>query len=225
MRGDRARADPFERGWTMIAKQPIRILIADDHPMLRDGVAALIEGETDLVLVGEASNGAEAVQQFAALRPDVTLMDLQMPVTGGVDAIRAIRAQSPRARILVLTTYDGDAQAAEALRAGAAGFLLKTTLRRELLDTIRAIHAGRRHVPAAIAQEIALHASDDTLSAREQSVLALVAEGLANKEIAWELGLAEDTIKTHLKNVFTKLGVADRTLAVTTAMRRGILNG
>jgi DNA-binding NarL/FixJ family response regulator len=209
----------------MVGGQSIRILIADDHPVLRDGVAALIESQSDMALVGEASDGAEAVQRYTALRPDVTLMDLQMPGMGGVDAIRAIREQSPRARILVLTTYDGDAKAAEALRAGAAGFLLKTTLRRELLDTIRAIHAGRRHVPAAIAQEIALHAGDEALSAREQSVLALVAEGLANKEIAWKLGLAEDTIKTHLKNVFAKLGVADRTLAVTTAMRRGILNG
>ncbi|AQR75716.1 response regulator transcription factor [Sphingomonas sp. LM7] len=209
----------------MTAKQPIRILIADDHPMLRDGVAALLDTQPDMLLVGEASDGADAIRRFAALRPDVTLMDLQMPGMGGVAAIRAIREQAPRARILVLTTYDGDAQAAEALRAGAAGFLLKTTLRRELLDTIRAIHAGRRYVPPEIAQEIALHASDDALSQREQSVLALVAEGLANKEIAWELGLAEDTIKTHLKNVFAKLGVADRTLAVTTAMRRGILNG
>ena len=209
----------------MVATKPIRIMIADDHPMLRDGVAALIESQSDMLLVGEASDGADAIRSFAALRPDVTLMDLQMPGMGGVAAIRTIREQYPRARILVLTTYDGDAQAAEALRAGAAGFLLKTTLRRELLDTIRAIHAGRRHVPTAIAQEIALHASDEPLSKREQSVLALVADGLANKEIAWELGLAEDTIKTHLKNVFAKLGVADRTLAVTTAMRRGILNG
>lgn len=207
----------------MVEPRPIRILIADDHPILRDGVAALLAGEPDMLLVGEASDGAEAVQSYAALRPDVTLMDLQMPGMGGVAAIRAIRAQHPRARILVLTTYDGDAQAAEALRAGAAGFLLKTTLRRELLETIRTIHAGRRHVPAAIAQEIALHAGDEALSAREHAVLTLVARGLANKEVAWELGVAEDTIKTHLKNIFAKLGVSDRTLAVTTAMRRGIL--
>jgi DNA-binding NarL/FixJ family response regulator len=208
----------------MVAIKAIRIMIADDHPMLRDGVAAMLESEPDMLLVGEASDGADAVRRHAALRPDVTLMDLQMPGMGGLSAIRAIRKEHPRARILVLTTYDGDAQAAEALRAGAAGFLLKTTLRRELLDTIRAIHAGRRHVPAAIAREIALHAADESLSAREQAVLALVAEGLANKEIAWKLGLAEDTIKTHLKNVFAKLGVADRTLAVITAMRRGILS-
>ncbi len=209
----------------MVATKPIRIMIADDHPILRDGVAVLLESQPDMLLVGEASDGADAVRRYAALRPDVTLMDLQMPGMGGVAAIRAIREAYPRARILVLTTYDGDAQAAEALRAGAAGFLLKTTLRRELLDTIRAIHAGRRHVPAAIAQQIALHAGDESLSAREQAVLALVAEGLANKEVAWELGVAEDTIKTHLKNIFAKLGVSDRTLAVTTAMRRGILSG
>ncbi len=209
----------------MVVPKPIRIMIADDHPILRDGVAALLTNEPDMILVGEASDGADAVRSYAALRPDVTLMDLQMPGMGGVAAIRAIRAQYPRARILVLTTYDGDAQAAEALRAGAAGFLLKTTLRRELLETIRTIHAGRRHVPPAIAQEIALHAGYESLSPREHAVLALVAEGLANKEVAWELGVAEDTVKTHLKNIFAKLGVSDRTLAVTTAMRRGILGG
>lgn len=209
----------------MVATKPIRIMIADDHPILRDGVAALLAGEPDMLLVGEASDGAEAVHSYGALRPDVTLMDLQMPGMGGVAAIRAIRDEYPRARILVLTTYDGDAQAAEALRAGAAGFLLKTALRRELLDTIRTVHAGRRYVPAAIAQEIALHAGDEALSEREQAVLALVARGLANKEVAWELGVAEDTIKTHLKNIFGKLGVSDRTLAVTTAIRRGILSG
>lgn len=209
----------------MVATKPIRIMIADDHPILRDGVAALLAGEPDMLLVGEASDGAEAVRSYGALRPDVTLMDLQMPGMGGVAAIRTIRAQYPRARILVLTTYDGDVQAAEALRAGAAGFLLKTALRRELLDTIRTVHAGRRYVPAAIAQEIALHAGDEALSEREQAVLALVARGLANKEVAWELGVAEDTIKTHLKNIFGKLGVSDRTLAVTTAIRRGILSG
>lgn len=209
----------------MVTTKPIRIMIADDHPILRDGVAALLASEPDMLLVGEASDGAEAVRSYGALRPDVTLMDLQMPGMGGVAAIRAIREEYPRARILVLTTYDGDAQAAEALRAGAAGFLLKTALRRELLDTIRTVHAGRRYVPAAIAQEIALHAGDEALSEREQAVLALVARGLANKEVAWELGVAEDTIKTHLKNIFGKLGVSDRTLAVTTAIRRGILSG
>lgn len=207
----------------MTAGQPIRVLVVDDHPMLRDGVAALLCAQTDIVLVGEASDGHQAVEQAEKLRPDVTLMDLQMPGGGGVEAIRAIRERMPRARIVVLTTYDGDAQAAQALRAGAAGFLLKTSLRHELLETIREVHAGRRHLSAAIAQEIALHAGDEPLSAREQAVLELVADGLANKEIAWRLGLSEDTVKSHLKNVFGKLGVTDRTKAATIALRRGIL--
>jgi DNA-binding NarL/FixJ family response regulator len=203
--------------------RPIRLLAVDDHPVLRDGIAALVGTQDDMVLVGEASDGAEAVKMFAAVRPDVVLMDLQMPGMDGVEAITAIRRGTPTSRIIVLTTYEGDAQAGRALKAGAVGYLLKSSLRRELLDTIRSIHAGRRHVPAEIAQEIALNAGEEALSAREIAVLELVAGGLANKEIAWRLGIAEDTIKAHLKNIFGKLGVADRTHAVTTAIRRGIL--
>lgn len=201
----------------------IRIMTVDDHPALRDGIAAIVEMEPDMVLVGEASNGAEAVSVFANLRPDITLMDLQMPRMGGIEAIAAIRAQARNARIIVLTTYQGDAQAARALKAGASAYLLKSTLRTELLSTVRSVHAGHRHVPAEIAQEIALHAADEPLSARELNILQLVADGNANKQIAWKLSLSEDTVKTHMKSIFAKLEVSDRTHAVTAALRRGII--
>ena len=203
---------------------PIRILVVDDHPTLRDGIAAIVELQDDMVLIGEASNGLEAIEAFRNLRPDVTLMDLQMPVLGGIDAIVAIRREAPSARILVLTTYDGDVQAARAMKAGAAGYLLKSSLRKELLDTVRLVHAGRKHIPAAIAQEIALHSWDEPLSARETSILKLVAAGKANKAIAWELAVTEDTVKAHLKSIFSKLDVSDRTSAVTVAFRRGIID-
>jgi DNA-binding NarL/FixJ family response regulator len=194
----------------------------DDHPALRDGISAIVETQRDMELIGEAADGAEAIERCRVLRPDVTLMDLQMPGVGGVEAIVAIRAVLPHARIIVLTTYEGDAQAARALKAGASGYLLKSALRRELLDTIRAVHAGRRYILPEIAQEIALHAADDQLTNRELEVLRMVGEGHANKTIAWHLSLSEETIKAHLKNIFSKLGVSDRTHAVTTAMRRGI---
>ena len=203
--------------------RPIRVLVVDDHPVLRDGVMAIMETEPDMILAGEAASGEEAVTRFTELRPDVTLMDLKMPGKGGIWAISTIRRDFPSARILVLTTYEGDIQAAAALKAGAAGYLLKSSLRRELLDTIRAIAAGRRHIPAAIAQEIAIHAADDVLSEREVAVLRLVAEGHANKEIGHRLFIAEETVKTHMKSIFAKLDVADRTLAVITALRRGML--
>lgn len=202
---------------------PIRIMTVDDHPALRDGIAAIVALQGDMVMVGEASNGAEAVAAFANLRPDVTLMDLQMPGMGGIEAIAAIRKQYRNARIVVLTTYDGDVQAAQALKAGASAYLLKSALRKELLDTIRAVHAGRRHIPAAIAQEIALHAADDPLSERELGILRLVASGNANKQIAWQLSISEDTVKAHMKNIFAKLAVNDRTEAVTAALKRGII--
>ena len=201
----------------------IRVLIADDHPMLREGVAAIIGGESDMQIVGEASNGAEAVEAFHRLRPDVTLMDLQMPVMDGLESIAAIKAEAPNARIIVLTTYAGDVQALRALRAGASAYLLKSSLLDELLNTVRAVHAGRRYVPPDIAQEIAIHAAEEPLSQREIAILELVAAGKANKLIAWELAVSEETVKAHLRSVFGKLGVNDRTQAVTTALRRGII--
>ncbi len=203
--------------------QPIRILVVDDHPVLRDGIAAIISGQSDMVLVGEATNGAEALGQFRNLRPDVTLMDLQMPRMNGVDAIVAIRKEFSNARIVVLTTYAGDALAMRALKAGAVGYLLKSTVRLELLETVRAIHAGRKHIPAEIAQEIAFHAGDDALSDREITVLAHAAEGKANKEIAWIMKISEDTVKAHMRSIFAKLDASDRTQAVTLALRRGII--
>lgn len=206
-----------------MADKPIRILIVDDHPLLREGVAAILEDRTDMLVVGEASDGAEAVERFRALQPDVTLMDLQMPGMNGLEAIIAIRADSPQARILVLTTYAGDVQAVRALKAGATGYLLKSSLRTEMLDAIHNVHHGRRHVHGNVAAEIALHVADDALSERETAVLRLVAIGKANKEIGHALSLSEETVKAHLKNIFAKLDVADRTHAVTVAARRGII--
>jgi DNA-binding NarL/FixJ family response regulator len=202
----------------------IRILTVDDHPMLREGIAAVVRPRSDMTLVGEAEDGAQAIEAYRELKPDVTLMDLQMPNLNGVDAIIRIRTEFPGARIIVLTTYVGDVLAVRALRAGAVGYLLKGTLRKELLDAIRAVHAGRRHIPPDIAQEIARHAGDESLSEREVDVLKLVALGHANKEIARALFISEDTVKGHLKNIFTKLDVNDRTQAVTIAARRGIID-
>ncbi|TPG52067.1 response regulator transcription factor [Sphingomonas glacialis] len=201
----------------------IRVLIADDHPMLRDGVAAVINGRSDMEVVGEAENGRQAVEMYASLRPDVTLMDLQMPGIGGVEAIEAIRRGNPSAQIVVLTTYSGDAQALQALKAGASAYLLKSAMRSDLVDAIRTVHAGRRHVQAEVAQGMAEHATEDPLNARELQVLRLIAAGNANKEIAAKLSLAEDTVKAHIRNIFAKLYVTDRTHAVTTAARRGII--
>ncbi|MEJ1095579.1 MULTISPECIES: response regulator transcription factor [unclassified Pseudoxanthomonas] len=201
----------------------IRVLVVDDHPVLRDGVAAILENQTDMTMVGEARDGSEAIERFRALRPDVTLMDLQMPGMNGVDAIAAIRSEHPGARIIVLTTYAGDVQAVRALKAGAVGYLLKSSLRTELIDAIHNVHRGQRHVHRDVADEIALHVVDESLTEREVAVLRLVSIGKANKQIGSELGLSEETVKGHLKSIFAKLDVADRTHAVTVAARRGII--
>jgi len=205
------------------SSRAIRILIADDHPMMRDGIAAVIERHADLVVAGEAKDGHEAVARFRALRPDVTLMDIQMPGRDGIAAIAAIREEFPQAAIVVLTTYAGDTQAVRALQAGASGYLLKSCIRKDLIETIRTVHAGRRAIDPQVAQEIALHVAEERLTDRELGILKLVAEGQQNKQIAWELALSIDTVKGHMKSIFAKLDAADRTHAVTIAARRGFL--
>jgi DNA-binding NarL/FixJ family response regulator len=204
--------------------QVIRVLTVDDHQLMREGIAAVLEDQPDMVLVGEAGNGRQAIAHFQQLRPDVTLMDLRMPDMNGIDAIIAIRREFANARIIVLSTYAGDVQAAAALRAGASGYLLKNLVRSELLDTIRAIHAGKRRVPAEIAAEIAEHVADDSLTEREVEILKCVAAGKSNKLIAVQLNIAEATVKTHMKSILPKLSARDRTHAVTIALKRGILD-
>jgi DNA-binding NarL/FixJ family response regulator len=202
----------------------IRILVVDDHQLLREGIAAVLEGEHDMALVGEASSGVEAMENFRRMRPDVTLMDLRMPDMSGIEAITAIRAEFPSARIIVLTTYSGDVQAAAALKAGAAGYLLKNLLRKQLTDTIRIVHSGRRSVPPEIAMDIAEHVADDALTLREIQVLRRVAAGMSNKLIGVELSISEGTVKTHMKSILPKLDASDRTHAVTIALKRGMLD-
>ena len=206
-----------------ISGNPIRILTVDDHPLLREGIAAVLEAEPDMVLVAEASNGRDAIEQFRTHHPDVTLMDIQMPGMNGIDTILAIREDFPDARIIVLTTYSGDAQALRAFKAGASGYLLKNMLRKELLETVRSVHAGRKRVPPEIAIEIAEHHSDDALTEREMQVLREVAAGNANKVIADHLTISEETVKAHMRSILSKLGANDRTHAVTIALKRGII--
>lgn len=208
----------------MSISKKIRILIVDDHPMLREGVAAVLQTQADMELVGEASNGAEAIETFNRLRPDVTLMDLQMPDMTGIDAIKAIRLKYSEARILILTTYSGDINAVRALRAGAYGYLLKSTLRRDLLDAIRSVHSGKKRIPSDIASQIAEHAGGDELSEREMEILGRLAAGGSNKQIAVHLGISEHTVKAHMKNILVKLGAQDRTQAVMLAIKRGIIS-
>jgi DNA-binding NarL/FixJ family response regulator len=203
---------------------PIRLLTVDDHPILREGIAAVLESQPDMTLVGQACNGREAIESHRRLRPDVTLMDLRMPDISGIEAIAAIRAEFPNARIIVLTTYAGDAQAAAALKAGASGYLLKNLVRKELLETIRAVHSGKRRVLPEIATEIAEHVADDLLTVREIEVLKGVAAGKPNKLIAAELDISEGTVKTHMKSILPKLDASDRTHAVMIALKRGILD-
>ena len=201
----------------------IKVLTVDDHPLLREGIAAVLEGQPDLQLVGEATNGREAIDKFRACLPDVVLMDLQMPEMNGLDAIAAIRSEYPDARIVVLTTYKGDMQAIRAFKAGASGYLLKSMLRKELLDTIRLVHAGKKRIPPEIASEIAEHHSDDTLTQREIEVLQHVATGAANKMVAGHLGISEETVKAHMRSILAKLSANDRTHAVMIALKRGII--
>ena len=209
---------------TLRNARAIRILTVDDHQLLREGIAAVLEGQPDMLLIGEASNGREAIESFRQHRPDVTLMDLRMPDMSGIEAITAIRAEFPNARIIVLTTYAGDVQAAGALKAGASGYLLKNLVRKELLETIRVVHAGKRRVPPEIATEIAEHVADDALTEREIQVLRRVAAGKSNKVIAAELDISEGTVKTHMKSILPKLDASDRTHAVMIALKRGIFD-
>lgn len=201
----------------------IRILTVDDHPVLREGIAAVLAAEKDMVIVAEAGNGREAIEQFRKHRPDVTLMDLQMPLINGTEAIQAIRKDFPDARIIVLTTYGGDAQASKAFKSGAFGYLLKSMLRKELVDTIRTVHAGKKRVPPEIAAELAEHHTDDVLTDREIEVLREVAAGNANKIVADNLSISEDTVKAHMRSILSKLEARDRTHAVTIALKRGII--
>jgi len=203
--------------------KPIRILAADDHALLRQGIAALVELEPDMELVAQAATGRDAIEKFRRHRPDVTLMDLQMPDISGIEAILAIRGEFPDARIIVLTTYAGDVQVVRALKAGARGYLLKGNVHTELLETIRAVHAGGKRIPPEIAAELAMHTAEDALSSRELEILKLIAQGNANKEIAAQLDIREDTVKSHVGNILDKLGANDRTHAVTIGLKRGII--
>jgi DNA-binding NarL/FixJ family response regulator len=202
---------------------PIRILVADDHPLLREGIAALVGGQPDMTLVAECSNGREAIQAFRTHRPDVTLMDLQMPEMNGLDAISAIRGEWPDARIIVLTTYSGDVQVLRALQAGARAYLLKNLVHKELLDTIRAVHAGKKTLSPQASYEVAEHATDDALTKAEIDVLRLIAAGNANKRIADLLSISEETVKGRVRNILSKLGANDRTHAATIGLKRGII--
>lgn len=201
----------------------IRILAVDDHPLLRGGIAALIAGEPDMRLIAEASTGDEAIDQFRALRPDVTLLDIQLPGMSGIEALTAIRGEFPDARVVILTTYGGDALAQRALKAGAYAYVLKGSVRKDLLETIRRVHRGHKKIPAEVASVLAAHRGDESLTEREIEVLALVAAGNSNREIGARLSVTEETAKAHMKRIIAKLGANDRTHAVTLALARGIL--
>jgi DNA-binding NarL/FixJ family response regulator len=202
---------------------PIRILAADDHVLLRRGIASIIASQPDMSLVAEATNGREAVEQYRTHRPDITLMDLQMPEMNGLDAMIAIRAEFPDARIIMLTTYTGDVQVLRAMKIGARGYLLKTLLDKELLETIRAVHAGKKMLAAEASYELAEHATSDALTPGEIDVLRLIAAGHANKQIAAQLSITEDTVKGRVKNILSKLGANDRTHAAMIGVKRGII--
>jgi DNA-binding NarL/FixJ family response regulator len=202
----------------------IRILAADDHALLRNGIAGLVNDEPDMKMVAEAATGVEAIKQFKHYHPDITLMDLQMPEMSGIEAIIEIRSEFPEARIIVLTTYTGDIQVARALKAGVRGYLLKARVNRDLVDVIRAVYSGQRRIPPEIAAELAEHTGEEDLSARELEVLGLIARGNANKEIAARLAITEETVKSHVRRILDKLRANDRTHAVTIALKRGIID-
>jgi len=206
-----------------VSSRQIRVLAVDDHALLREGIATLVNAEADMRLVAEASNGQDAIEQFRAHRPDVTLMDLQMPDFNGVEAIERIQREHGDARFIVLTTYTGDVQVLRALKAGARAYILKGHVHRELIETIRAVHAGQKRIPPEIAADLADHATDDALTPREIDVLRLIAAGNANKNIADQLTIGEATVKAHISNILSKLTANDRTHAVTIALQRGII--
>src|SRR4026208_435798 len=219
-----ARGSGFrERIKIMSNKPPIRVFSVDDHPLLREGIAALVNNQPDMMLVGEASTGAEAIQQFKQQMPDVTLLDLRLPDMSGIDVLIAIRSEFPAARIVMLTTFEGDVEIHRALQAGARGYLLKNMPPVELLEGIRQVHAGKKRIPPGIASQLLEHMSDEGLTEREVEVLREVADGNRNREIAERLFISEETVKVHIKHIMEKLGASDRTQAVRTGLRRGLI--
>ena len=207
----------------MVQDKPIRILSVEDHPVFRQGLAAIVSAERDMLLVGQASNAVDAVAEFRRHRPDITLMDVRLPGTDGTDALIAIRGEFPQSRIIMLTTSDGDGDIQRAMRAGASGYILKSMHMDELLSVIRSVHAGRRHISPEVAARLAEHLGDDDLTARELDVLRLIRDGHRNKQIADQLAISENTVNFHIKNLVDKLQANDRTHAVTIALRRGLL--
>jgi DNA-binding NarL/FixJ family response regulator len=208
----------------MTTTPKIRVMCVDDHPIVREGIAAIISLQPDMTMAGTAATGREAIEQFDKMRPDVSLVDLRLPDMTGFDVITAIRGKFPNARIIVLSSHEGDVDIQRALEAGAHGYVAKGIVRDELLDIIRGVHAGKRRLPAAVAQKLAEHMADEPISPRELEVLSLMAAGKRNKEIAGDLSIAEDTVKMHVRNILSKLQVSDRTEAVTIALRRGIIH-
>jgi len=207
----------------MASPKPIRILSVEDHPVFREGLSTIVGSQPDMVLVAQATNGVEALEEFRRHRPDITLMDLRLPGTNGIDTLIAIRGEFPRARVIILTTSDGDGDIQRALRSGASGYILKSMPKNEMLSVIRSVHAGNRHVPPEVAARLAEHLGDDDLTDRELEVLRLIRDGYRNKQIADQLAIAETTVNFHIKNLVDKLGANDRTHAVTIALRRGLL--